>query len=985
MPKSFIIQVSTLLLSLFICTGTKAQDNDIKPAPEFPTKEIYNLLVDKRGFLWIASDFGVSRFDGINYTHYSHPSQISLGCTNLLEDSYGRIWFTNFNGQIFYIDHETVTLEKSYDYKKERNFPRMALFHNQLLATSDKGLFVLNTQNLRGKYIGGNNYTTSLAVFGDRVLVRGDKVWYSYTEGSGLKKITYSGDVESGNVYILAKNTYRDTAYLMINPEGAVKKLLLRGDTVKQCGLTAFGRIINTVSITPEDQWVNTNNFSYSLKNGEKINGLDLSDIVTDLEGNKWYSSLYHGLLVKYKKDIANKTIIPGLDSDDFIISVRNHNNKLMLGSQKGYLILYDPVSKTVETKIKVSPAAGSIYYIASIGGEEFIVASSSATYRVNIASKKVTGLNDITTIKQACYDDKAIYVSSASGLYVIPREKSDQLNRQISDMFGHVLKYNKADNYFFVKFRSRTIAYFPDEGALFVSFKNSLFKIDRNGMKPFLYNGEQVYAGALAYLGHKLYVGTISNGMLVVDHNDIKHISVQNGLFSKSIFKIKPIDKNLWILGSGPLQIFNTQKNALVNDYEFPDRSASEVLDIDGAGKTIYMATPTGLGTFPLVKTTADKKLRNYVEYVKVNNQIISNSNGHKLSYSENNVLFSIGVPAYAKAREIYIRYSLSTKNDTAWLTTEPGERTIHFSSLMPGNYTLRAVAVDPRFGMADTTIRYHFTIEEPWWRGTMFKVALFFVFLLFVFFGYVSMLRKRLALKKAFDTQQQLILAERQRISSEMHDDIGSGAFAIQWLADKASKREDAAPEIEQIKEMVSDLSVKIRDVIWTTNVGNDNLENLLYYTYYQINKLFDHSEINFVSELPDDVPELQITVQSRRNIYLLVKEVVHNAIKHAKASTIELRMSTRDGVLCFAIIDNGVGIDFKSTPDAGSGMGLGNMKSRVEKLHGELSIENNHGAHITIKIPFSALGVAEFDKKLSKWQLFIAGLLKLPSDQQ
>ena len=56
-----------------------------------------------------------------------------------------------------------------------------------------------------------------------------------------------------------------------------------------------------------------------------------------------------------------------------------------------------------------------------------------------------------------------------------------------------------------------------------------------------------------------------------------------------------------------------------------------------------------------------------------------------------------------------------------------------------------------------------------------------------------------------------------------------------------------------------------------------------------------------------------------------------------------------------------------------------GLGNIRSRVEKLNGELSIENNGGAHISITIPFSELQVLEFDKKLSKWQSFIMGVGK------
>ncbi len=982
-PLLFKITLTAFLLLAFV--GLKAQDNLVKPAFEFPTKEVYDMHVDKHGFLWIASDFGVSRFDGINCVHFSHPKQISLGCTNLQEDNYGRIWFNNFNGQIFYIENEKVTLLEDYHYKNERNFPRLVVFHDQLLATSDKGLFVLDTKTLKGKYLAKGTFTANLSLMQNQVLIYGNKLWYSYNEASGIKKLAYKGDAEpDGNVYLLASNTYRDTAYMMINPAGIVKKLVLQNDTVKQVKQIAFNGFINTLSISADNQWVNTGSYSYSLKNGEKITGHNLSCIVTDLEGNKWYGSVYYGLLIQYKKDIADKTIIPGLDNDDLVVSVRNYQGKLLLGTQKGFLILYDPASKAVSFKMKIAPT-GSIYFIAAIDKDNYIIASSINTYRMNIPSKKVTELVDVKTAKALSNDDKATYIAATSGLYVIPHEKSERLNQQIADAFGHVFKYDAVNNYFYIRLRSRAIAYFPDEAALYVTFKTALYKIDKNGMKPFLFNNEQVYAASLSYMDHRLHIGTISNGMLIIEKNNIKHISVQNGLFSKSIFKIKPIDKNLWILGTGPLQLFNTETGMLTNNYGFPDRSASEVFDLDGLGPKIYFATPSGLDNFPLQKPTAEKKLKNYLLYVKVNNKIATGDSSRKLPYSENNIVFDIGIPTYKKSQEVYIRYCLATKTDSAWQTTEPGERAIHFSSLMPGRYTLKAIAIDPRLGTADSMITYNFRIEAPWWGSLAFKIMLGFVFLCFVFYGYVFMLLKRLSLKKAFDTQQQLILTERQRISSEMHDEIGSGVFAIQNLADKASKSEHAAPEVDEIKSMVKDLSVKIREVIWSTSVGNDNLQNLLYYTYFQVNKLFEHSDIDFESELPDEIPDLTITGLSRRNIYLLVKELVHNAIKHSKATTIELQMTTDAQTLYLAVNDNGVGIVEKNNKSDGSGMGLGNIKSRVEKLNGALTIENKDGAHISIKIPFSALQVLEFDKKLNKWQLFITGLLKRHPDEQ
>jgi signal transduction histidine kinase/ligand-binding sensor domain-containing protein len=983
MQKSILSKINLTILLLFVCAFLKAQNNPIKQAFDFSTKEVYDLHVDKHGFLWIASDYGISRYDGINCVNFSSPLQNSLGCTNLVEDNYGRIWFNNFNGQIFYIDHETVTLVNSYNYKNESNYPRMVLFNDQLLATSDKGLFVLNTRDLTSKYIDTSIYTSSLAVLSNQVLVRGYNVWYSYNGTPNLKKLVYAGDEHIFNsVYVVAAHTCNDTAYMMCNPSGTVKMLRVKNDTVKEVRQVKFNSFINTLSISANEQWVNTTDCSYSLKTGEKIKGYNLSAIVTDLDGNKWFSSLYYGVLIQPKKEIADKTIIPTLDNDDLVLSVRSYKDKLLLGTQKGYLMLYDPVTKNTSFKIKVSPNVGSVYSISAIGGDEYIVASSLSTFRINIATKQVSELVDIKTIKQVCYDDKAIYIASASGLFVLPREKSNVVNKQIESAFGHVLKYMPVGNYFYMRVRARAICYFPEQAALFVSFKNSLFRIDKNGMIPFLYDNDQVYTASLAYVDHRLYIGTISNGMLIVDKNGIQHISVQDGLFSKSIFKIKPIDKNLWILGSGPLQIFNTQTRALVNNYEFPDRSALEVLDIDGVGQRIYLATSSGLDNFPLVKNSLEKKLRNYLLYVKINNKISAANNRPKLSYSENNVLFNIGVPSYIKARDIYIKYCLATKTDSTWLTTEPGERTIHFSSLMPGNYTFKAIAVDPRLGMAATMINYEFTINEPWWGTIGFKIILGFLFLMIVLYVYITMLLKRLSLKKAFDTQQQLILAERQRISAEIHDDIGSGIFAIHTFADTASKNESAGPEIAEIKNMVSDLSVKIREVIWSTNVGNDNLENLLYYTYFQINKLFEHSDINFESKLPDEIPDLKITGQSRRNIYLLVKELVHNAIKHSKATTIELKMYTEGQMLHLAVNDNGVGIA-TNTALPGGGMGLGNIGNRVGKLNGTLTIENNQGAHISIQIPFSALQVIEFDKKLHKWQLFITSFLKIPQD--
>ena len=65
---------------------------------DLPSREVYDLLTDRRGFLWIGHDLGISRYDGSSLIHFSHPQQAALSMTDLVEDSLGRIWCHNFSG-----------------------------------------------------------------------------------------------------------------------------------------------------------------------------------------------------------------------------------------------------------------------------------------------------------------------------------------------------------------------------------------------------------------------------------------------------------------------------------------------------------------------------------------------------------------------------------------------------------------------------------------------------------------------------------------------------------------------------------------------------------------------------------------------------------------------------------------------------------------------------------------------------------------------
>lgn len=202
----------------------------------------------------------------------------------------------------------------------------------------------------------------------------------------------------------------------------------------------------------------------------------------------------------------------------------------------------------------------------------------------------------------------------------------------------------------------------------------------------------------------------------------------------------------------------------------------------------------------------------------------------------------------------------------------------------------------------------------------------------------------------------QQQFIRNERQRISGEIHDDIGSGLFAIQLFADMASKARADIKEIKEISVMVNDMSEKINEIIWSTNSESDTLENLLYFIEHQAIKLFEYTNIHFEPDFPIDILNMQITSHGRRNTYLLIKELVYNAIKHAKASHVSLKVTISNGVLIFLVKDNGIG--YNPSEIRQNARGLKNIRARVSELKGTMVMENYKGTLVMIKIPVSCL---------------------------
>ena len=203
-----------------------------------------------------------------------------------------------------------------------------------------------------------------------------------------------------------------------------------------------------------------------------------------------------------------------------------------------------------------------------------------------------------------------------------------------------------------------------------------------------------------------------------------------------------------------------------------------------------------------------------------------------------------------------------------------------------------------------------------------------------------------KEIAIYKA---QQQ----ERERISADMHDELGSGMTAIRLMSEIARNKmkENTPIEIEKISHSADEVLNKMNAIIWSMHSGNDTVDNLVSYIRSYALEYFENTPVNCKIFTPEHIEPTELTGDKRRNLFLSVKETLNNVLKHSKAT--ELRIEFKiDKALTIKIMDNGIGIDLQKIRQFGNG--LKNVSKRMESIGGTYQIENNGGTLTTLNLP-------------------------------
>lgn len=968
---------------------------------------------DSYGFIWISSNDGLNRFDGkkvIQYrtTNDSTSLKGKVINSNFFEDEDANIWFCTYDAINCY-QRKTDDF-KSFHINTKEGQPIKVDYYGFYLDdqkrfwfTNNNGLYLLNTKN--------NKYSYAGFLSANRCVVQKinaeNYVVYAFTYGqNNIKKHQFKKDkllrvpfFEKSKKELSFKNIYcinidNDSVLWMGCNEGLVKinnvnESFIVFDSydkttvnevrgIASNNLNVFTSTSNGLLLFDKSQNRFTSQIKSDPTNPYSLTLNTLFDLYLDYENILWVSIWNKGIdyanvnkasfqviLNKNKSGIENSKIDyravtidkigdywfatdNGLTVTDNNFNIKKSYTATSTGntirSNRLTYLLYD----SLQSKIWISSIGGGIDYYDEKNNRFYPVKSQPNFPEINYAYF----IKKLKNGKVICSVD--------SGLVEISPTKSGfELSKSeyLKNTKGLIDSYSIAET---------------SNGLLLVANRNkyiTVFKITPSGLKPLV--ELDINATVVQFcedVRTKTVWITTGNGLIKLNTENLKFNYVKNikDIDGEYLYSILPDNDYLWIGSGKGIVKFNTKSlstrtynaNDGVAILDFWDFCSHKLPD-----QRFLMGGSGGVNVFNPRTVIADTvKSQLQLISLKVNDLVyetpvsLSVLNKLNLDYNQNTFSFEFADLHLSNTGHNHFQYRIA-ELDSNWVDNG-FNNFARFAQLNDGSYTFQVRAANAD-GIWSKPLALNIIISPPWYKTWWAYLLYVITFISVIVSITISIINKKLQKQKVIIEKQQAVEAERTRISAEMHDDLGASLSTMKLMCEVVkSKLEstDSTEEIDFISHTSNDLVYKMREIIWSMNSKYDSLDDLIRYVEKYTKEYLEISNIELEMVVPEFIPQLTLYGEMRRNIFLVIKETLHNTFKHAKAKKVivTFSISVKDPkftLVQVSIHDNGVGINLEAIHRFGNG--LDNMKKRMESVNGTYTITNENGTVTTLTV--------------------------------
>lgn len=905
----------TFIFPVFIC----AQSFKGQQVYGLASEEVYDLLHDKNGFLWIGHALGITRFDGINYVDFQNEKSTGLGMTDLCVDKQGRIWCHNFNGQIFFIENEKMNLLTSFNNNAESSFPRMLILEDELVVSSEKGLFIHNTKTNVSRYIYYHTQLKrgrTLAAVRNRVYEFNGESWIRYEAGKPIQEIAFRNATDfplNSLDAVLQPLSTIDTIYAK-DIKGTVLKFTVNKDTILLSAVSHEENFVNTITQQAEKKWINTTKGSHTSDYSEKIDSVEFSDISVDREGNKWYSSLSLGLWVDLKQKFWSENKTTELEKSDFIIRFKKINHYSIYGTQKGNLIVKiteDNKSKKV-WQLKLPPTAGMVENIFPLFENEWLIAPSLGLYLYNSKTNSLYEISNQSTVKGIALTKTDLFIAYSRSLAYLNIQSYQGLrNKNYSAYIAKFISDMKQVVTIKAK-KCLSVCYDHNAKKVFAAFKDGLFEIpaDHSAPIPIYYNNNVIPAVALSVSDKQLYISTYYGGLFVMHQGKLKNISVINDMMDAVIMKIRFIDGKLYLIQTSRIQVLDEKLLKITNTISSPSGTKGLIYDLWKEDSLLYIATNNYSYHIPL--ELANSKIKPPIYLLAENDQGKLHFIEEKamLPFSQNSIQFKMGSPSMYFPKATYFQYRIIGTSDSTWHQTSPNENTISYSALNPGEYVFQTYATNFQNNKS-IILSFPFKIMKPWWMSWWsICLVILSVTLLISFLVKQQLKNNRIqdqrtidALQLRSDLRNSLLTTIKSQMNPHFLFNSLNTIQSFMYNDDRKS-----------MSKYMGKFSELIRNIL-----DNSNKQEITLTEEIEVLKLYlSLEQVRFENNLliQFEVAE-QLDTENFSIPPMMVQPYIENSIIHGlfhkqgdKVLSISIKQSTKLGFVDIFIEDNGIG---------------------------------------------------------------------------
>lgn len=274
-------------------------------------------------------------------------------------------------------------------------------------------------------------------------------------------------------------------------------------------------------------------------------------------------------------------------------------------------------------------------------------------------------------------------------------------------------------------------------------------------------------------------------------------------------------------------------------------------------------------------------------------------------------------------------------------------------YRNLPPGRYRLLVIYSNPSKVSGKPVELLRFEIRPAFWQTIWFLILMLILVVSITIFVVKRIQAIRFSNRIRALEQEHALEKERLRISQDMHDEIGASLTRISILSELAMKETshnaDSSVTVGKIAEISGNAVDELSEIIWAMNPKNDSLDSFVAYVRRYTYTCLEETGIAVHFYFPEVIPPIPMSSEIRRNLFLTLKEGLHNIVKHSAAREVTLSLKVSNKRPELTLKDNGHGFD----PDASgkSGNGLTNMKKRIEACGGTYKLISSPGNGTTI----------------------------------